>query len=45
MKIRFPQLSAAAIVAAAASPPPELDWNGMAMNDPAALDSHRWAAA
>jgi aryl-alcohol dehydrogenase-like predicted oxidoreductase len=34
-----------AIVAAAASPPPELDWNGMAMNDPAALDSHRWAAA
>lgn len=34
-----------AIIAAAASPPPELDWNGMAMNDPAALDSHRWAAA
>ena len=34
-----------AIVAAAASPPPELDWSGMAMNDPAALDSHRWAAA
>lgn len=34
-----------AIIAAAASPPPELDWSGMAMNDPAALDSHRWAAA
>jgi aryl-alcohol dehydrogenase-like predicted oxidoreductase len=34
-----------AIIAAAASPPPELDWNGMAMNDPAALDSRRWAAA
>ena len=34
-----------AVVAAAASPPPELDWGGMAINDPAALDSHRWAAA
>lgn len=34
-----------AVVAAAASPPPELDWTGMALNDPAALDPQSWAAA
>jgi aryl-alcohol dehydrogenase-like predicted oxidoreductase len=34
-----------AIVAAALSPPPELDWDDMALDDPAALDPHRWAAA
>lgn len=34
-----------AVVAAAASPPPDLDWNEMAMDDPAALDPRRWAAA
>ncbi len=33
-----------AIVAAAASPPPELDWDGMALDDATALD-HRWQAA
>ena len=32
-----------AVVAAALSPPPELDWDEMAMDDPAALDGH-WAA-
>ena len=28
-----------AIIAAAASPPPELDWDGMALDDPAVLDT------
>lgn len=32
-----------AVIAAAASPPPELDWDGMAIEDPAALDA-TWAA-
>jgi aryl-alcohol dehydrogenase-like predicted oxidoreductase len=34
-----------AVVAAAASPPPDLDWNEMAIDDPAALDARRWVAA
>jgi aryl-alcohol dehydrogenase-like predicted oxidoreductase len=34
-----------AIIAAALSPPPDLDWNEMALDDPAALDPDRWAAA
>ena len=34
-----------AVVAAAMSPPPELDWDEMALEDPAALDSRGWAAA
>lgn len=34
-----------AVVAAAASPPPDLDWTGMAMIDPTALDAQRWQAA
>ena len=34
-----------AIVAAALSPPPDLDWDDMALDDPAALDPHRWVAA
>ncbi|HEX4181438.1 MAG TPA: aldo/keto reductase [Caulobacteraceae bacterium] len=34
-----------AIVAAALSPPPDLDWEDMALDDPAALDPHRWVAA
>ena len=34
-----------AIVAAAMSPPPDLDWDDMALDDPAALDRHGWAAA
>jgi len=34
-----------AVVAAAASPPPDLDWEGMAIEDPQALDATRWAAA
>jgi aryl-alcohol dehydrogenase-like predicted oxidoreductase len=34
-----------AIVAAAMSPPPDLDWNDMALDDPVALDPHRWVAA
>ncbi|MDB5451773.1 MAG: bifunctional regulator KidO [Caulobacteraceae bacterium] len=33
-----------AVIAAASSPPPDLDWEGMAIADPAALDG-RWAAA
>jgi hypothetical protein len=32
-------------MAAAQTPPPELDWDEMAMDDPTALDAHRWAAA
>lgn len=32
-----------AVIAAAASPPPELDWDGMAIEDPDALDA-TWAA-
>jgi aryl-alcohol dehydrogenase-like predicted oxidoreductase len=35
----------AAVIAAAASPPPDLDWDEMALDDPVALDPHRWAAA
>jgi aryl-alcohol dehydrogenase-like predicted oxidoreductase len=35
----------AAVMAAAQTPPPDLDWDDMAMDDPAALDAHRWAAA
>jgi aryl-alcohol dehydrogenase-like predicted oxidoreductase len=35
----------AAVTAAAQTPPPDLDWDDMAMDDPAALDAHRWAAA
>lgn len=34
-----------AVVAAAASPPPDLDWDGMALEDPAVLEDSRWAAA
>ncbi|HEY2751532.1 bifunctional regulator KidO [Phenylobacterium sp.] len=34
-----------AVVAAAMSPPPDLDWDEMAIDDPAALDPHAWAAA
>lgn len=34
-----------AIVAAAMSPPPDLDWDEMALDDPVALDPHRWVAA
>ena len=34
-----------AVVAAAASPPPDLDWDNMALEDPAVLDPPRWAAA
>ncbi len=32
-----------AVVAAAASPPPDLDWDDMAIDDPAALDPRAWA--
>jgi aryl-alcohol dehydrogenase-like predicted oxidoreductase len=35
----------AAVIAAAASPPPDLDWDEMALDDPVALDPHRWVAA
>ena len=34
-----------AIIAAALSPPPDLDWDDMALDDPAALDPDRWVAA
>jgi aryl-alcohol dehydrogenase-like predicted oxidoreductase len=34
-----------AVIAAASSPPPDLDWDEMAIDDPAALDPHAWAAA
>ena len=34
-----------AVVAAAMSPPPDLDWDDMALEDPAVLDSRGWAAA
>jgi aryl-alcohol dehydrogenase-like predicted oxidoreductase len=34
-----------AVVAAAMSPPPDLDWDGMAIDDPEALDPRAWAAA
>jgi len=34
-----------AVIAAAASPPPDLDWDEMAIDDPVALDPHRWQAA
>jgi aryl-alcohol dehydrogenase-like predicted oxidoreductase len=34
-----------AVVAAALSPPPELDWDEMALDDPAVLDGRGWAAA
>jgi aryl-alcohol dehydrogenase-like predicted oxidoreductase len=34
-----------AIIAAAMSPPPDLDWDEMAIDDPVALDPHRWVAA
>jgi aryl-alcohol dehydrogenase-like predicted oxidoreductase len=34
-----------AVIAAAAAPPPDLDWDDMAIDDPEALDSRRWAAA
>jgi aryl-alcohol dehydrogenase-like predicted oxidoreductase len=34
-----------AVIAAASSPPPDLDWDEMAIDDPVALDSERWAAA
>jgi len=34
-----------AVIAAAASPPPDLDWDGMALDDPVALDTRRWVAA
>ncbi len=34
-----------AVIAAAASPPPELEWDGMALENPAALEATRWAAA
>ena len=34
-----------AVVAAAQTPPPDLDWDEMALDDPAALDPRSWAAA
>jgi len=34
-----------AVVAAAQTPPPDLDWDEMALDDPAALDPRAWAAA
>jgi aryl-alcohol dehydrogenase-like predicted oxidoreductase len=34
-----------AVIAAAMSPPPELDWDEMALDDPAALDGRGWAVA
>jgi aryl-alcohol dehydrogenase-like predicted oxidoreductase len=34
-----------AIVAAAMSPPPDLDWDDMALDEAAALEADRWAAA
>lgn len=34
-----------AVIAAAASPPPDLEWDGMALENPAALEATRWAAA
>lgn len=34
-----------AVVAAASTPPPDLDWDEMALDDPAALDPRAWAAA
>jgi aryl-alcohol dehydrogenase-like predicted oxidoreductase len=34
-----------AVIAAAMSPPPDLDWDEMAIHDPAALDPQAWAAA
>ncbi len=34
-----------AVVAAAMSPPPDLDWDEMAIDDPAALDPRAWVAA
>jgi aryl-alcohol dehydrogenase-like predicted oxidoreductase len=34
-----------AVCAAASHPMPELDWQGMALHDPVALDPRRWAAA
>lgn len=34
-----------AVLAAAASPPPDLDWDEMALEDPAALERPHWAAA
>jgi hypothetical protein len=32
-------------VIAATRPPPDLDWDDMAMDDPAGLDPARWPAA
>jgi aryl-alcohol dehydrogenase-like predicted oxidoreductase len=34
-----------AVIAAASSPPPDLDWDEMAIDDPAALDPAAWRAA
>jgi aryl-alcohol dehydrogenase-like predicted oxidoreductase len=34
-----------AVIAAALSPPPDLDWDEMAIDDPAVLDPDRWVAA
>lgn len=34
-----------AVIAAASNPPPDLDWDEMAIDDPAALDPRAWAAA
>jgi aryl-alcohol dehydrogenase-like predicted oxidoreductase len=34
-----------AVIAAASSPPPDLDWDEMALDDEAVLDSRGWAAA
>jgi aryl-alcohol dehydrogenase-like predicted oxidoreductase len=34
-----------AVIAAASTPPPDLDWDEMALDDPAALDPRAWAAA
>ncbi|MBA3810704.1 MAG: aldo/keto reductase [Caulobacteraceae bacterium] len=34
-----------AVIAAAASPPPDLEWDGMALENPAILEATRWAAA
>lgn len=34
-----------AVIAASAKPPPDLDWDGMALEDPEAVNARRWAAA
>jgi aryl-alcohol dehydrogenase-like predicted oxidoreductase len=34
-----------AVIAASAKPPPDLDWDGMALENPEAINPRRWAAA